>query len=80
MMPNKEAIVIGLHIRELFRDQTFCKFSHTSKGKAGRQAFEGIAHGFLGNRRVEIVNNLLEKSHELGCNMSLKINLLLEFP
>ncbi|KAJ4438477.1 hypothetical protein ANN_14422 [Periplaneta americana] len=41
------------------------------------EAFEDVVHGFLANRRVEnyveIVNNILEKYHRLGCYMSLKM-------
>ena len=52
-------------------------------GKAASEAFEGVLHGFLGKRRienyVETVNNLLEKCHELDCNMSLKIHFLYSY-
>ncbi|KAJ4428633.1 hypothetical protein ANN_24678 [Periplaneta americana] len=50
------------------------------KGKEVWEAFKGVIHGFLGNKRddnyTQLVTVLLQKYHQLGCNMSLKINFL----
>jgi hypothetical protein len=43
-------------------------------------SFKTVVNGFLGNRSAqnyeELVNNLLQSYHKLGCNMSLKIYFL----
>jgi len=50
----------------------------TSSFKATKRqlgSFKFVVKGFLGNRRAqnyeELVNNLLQSYHKLGCNMSL---------
>jgi hypothetical protein len=52
----------------------------TSSFKAAWDSFKIVVKGFLGNRRAqnyeELVNNLLQSYQKLGCNMSLKIHFL----
>jgi len=46
--------------------------------KAAWDSFKFLVKGFLGNRRAqnyeELINNLLQRCQKLGCNMSLKIH------
>jgi len=48
--------------------------------KVAWDSFKFVVKGFLGNRRAqnyeELVNNLLQSYQKLGCNMSLKIHFL----
>jgi len=48
--------------------------------KAAWNSFKFVVKGFLGNRRAqnyeELVNNLLQSYQKLGCNISLKIHFL----
>jgi len=50
------------------------------KEKAVWDGFKFVVKGFLGNRRAQnyedLVNNLLQNYQKLGCNMSLKIHSL----
>ena len=50
------------------------------KEKAVWDGFKFVVKGFLGNRRAQnyedLVNNLLQNYQKLGCNMSLKIHFL----
>ena len=50
------------------------------KEKEAWEAFKGVVRGFLGNKRddnhTHLVTVLLQKYHNLGCNMSLKIHFL----
>lgn len=75
----KEGIFIGPQIRELLVDANF-ELVLQSNEQTAWEAFKSVVHGFLGNRRagnyVELVNNLLDKYHRLGCNMSLKMHFL----
>ena len=54
--------------------------SSTVSFKAAWDSFKFVVKGFLGNRRAqsyeELVNNLLQSYQKLGCNMSLKIHFL----
>ena len=47
---------------------------------AAWDSFKLVVKGFLGNRRAEmyeeLVNNFLQNYQKLGCNMSLKIHFL----
>ncbi|KAJ4436765.1 hypothetical protein ANN_16897 [Periplaneta americana] len=75
----KEGIFVGLQIRELVKDPAFDQVSE-GKEKEVWEAFKGVIHGFLGNKRddnyTQLVTVLLQKYHQLGCNMSLKIHFL----
>jgi len=48
--------------------------------KSDWDSFKFVVKGFLGNRRAEnyeeLVNNLLQSYQKLGCNMSLEIHFL----
>jgi len=48
--------------------------------KAAWDSFKFVVKGFLGNRRAQnyekLVNNLLQSYQKFGCNMSLKIHFL----
>jgi hypothetical protein len=75
----KEGIFVGPQIQDFIKDEYFDKlFQHDEK--ATWDSFKFVLKGFLGNRRAqdyeELVNNLLESYQKLGCNMSLKIHFL----
>jgi len=71
----KEGIFIGPQIRDLIKDEYFDKLLQGDE-KAAWNSFKFVVKGFLGNRRAqnyeELVNNLLQSYQKLGCNMSLK--------
>jgi hypothetical protein len=71
----KEGIFIGPQIRDLMKDEYFDKLLQGDK-KAPWDSFKFVVKGFLGNRRAqnyeELINNLLQSYQELCCNMSLK--------
>ena len=75
----KEVIFIGPQIRELIKDEYFDTLLQGDE-KASWDSFKFVLKGFLGNRRAqnyeELVNNLLQSYQRLGCNMSLKIHFL----
>ena len=75
----KEGIFIGPQIRDLIKDEYFDKLLQGDE-KAVWDSFKFVVKGFLGNRRAQnyedLVNNLLQSYQKLGCNMSLKINFL----
>lgn len=72
---DKEGIFVRSQIREVVKN-TF--FDQALKGieKDTWEAFKWRVHGFLGNRRYDnynlLVKVLLQKYHQLGCNMSQK--------
>jgi len=77
-MKLKEGIFIGPQIRELIKDEYFDKLLQGDK-KAASGSFKFVVKGFLGNRRAqkyEELVNLLQSYQKLGCNMSLKIHFL----
>jgi len=75
----KEGIFIGPQIQDLIKDEYFDKLLQGDE-KAAWDSFKFVVNGFLGNRRAqnyeELVNNLLQSYQKLGCNMSLKIHFL----
>jgi len=75
----KEGIFTGPQIRELIKDEYFDKLLQGDE-KAALDSFKFVVKGFLGNRRAqnyeELVNNLSQSYQKLGCNMSLKIHFL----
>ncbi|KAJ4430079.1 hypothetical protein ANN_22288 [Periplaneta americana] len=75
----KEGIFVGPQIRELVKDPAFDQVLE-GKEKEAWEALKGVIHGFLGNKRddnyTQLVTMLLQKYHQLGCNMSLKIHFL----
>jgi len=75
----KKGIFIGPQIRALIMDEYFEKLLQ-GDAKAAWDSFKFAVKGFLGNRRAqnyeELVNNLLQSYQKLGCNMSLKIHFL----
>jgi len=72
----KEGIFIGPQIRHLTKDEYFDWLLQGDE-KAVWDSFKFVVKGFLGNRRAqnyeELVNNLLKSYQKLGCNMSLKV-------
>jgi hypothetical protein len=70
----KDGIFIGPQIRDLLKDKYFDKPIQGDE-KVAWDSFKFVVKGFLGNRRVqnyeELVNNLLQNYQKLGCNMSL---------
>jgi hypothetical protein len=75
----EEGIFIGLQQRDLNKDEYFDKLLQGDE-KATSDSFKFVVKGFLGHRRAqnyeELVNNLLQSYQKLGCNMSLKIHFL----
>jgi len=75
----KEGVFIGPQIRDIIKDEYFDKLLQGDE-KAGWNSFKFVVKVFLGNRRVqnyeELVNNLLQSYQKLGCNTSLKIHFL----
>jgi len=75
----KEGVFIGPLIRDLIMDEFFDALIQGDE-KAAWDSFKFVVKGFLGNRRAqnyeELVNKLLQSYQKLGCNMSLKIHFL----
>ena len=75
----KEGIFIGPQIRNLIKDEYFDKLLQGYE-KAIWDSFKFVVKGFLGNRRAQnyedLLNNFLQSYQKLGCNMSLKIHFL----
>jgi len=75
----KEGVFIGPQIRELIKDEYFDTLLQ-GDGKTDWDTFIFVVKGFLGNRRAqnyeELVNNLLQSYQNLGCNISEKIHFL----
>jgi len=71
----KECVFIGPQIRDLIKDEYFDTLLQCDE-KATWDSFKFVVKGFLGNRRTqnyeELVNNLLQSYQVLGCNMSQK--------
>jgi len=63
----KEGIFIDPQIRELIKDEYFDKLLQDDE-KAAWDSFKFVVKGFLGNRRAqnyeELVNNLLQSYHK----------------
>jgi hypothetical protein len=70
---------IGPQIRDLIKDEYFDRLLQGDE-KSAWDTFKSVVNGFLGKRRAEnyeeLVNNLLQSYQKLGCNMSLKIHFL----
>jgi len=75
----KEGIFIGPQIRDLIKDEYFDKLLQGDE-KAAWNSFKFVVKGFLGNKRAqkyeELVNKLLQSYQKLGHNVSLKIHFL----
>ena len=75
----KEGIFIGSQIRDLIKDEYFDRLFQGDE-KAVWESFKFVIKGFLGNRRAQnyedLVNKLSQSYQKLGCNMSLKIHFL----
>jgi hypothetical protein len=75
----KEGIFIGPRIRDLIKDEYFDRHLQGDE-KAAWDSSKFVVKGFLGNRRAqnceELVNNLSQSYQKLGCNISLKIRFL----
>jgi len=75
----KEGIFVGPQIRELIKDENF-KIKLNDTEKRAWTAFVEVCHNFLGNKKDEnyenIVQELLASYKDLKCNMSLKIHFL----
>jgi hypothetical protein len=73
----KEGIYIGAQIKDLVKDEYFDKLLQGDK-KTTWASFKFVVKGFLGNRKAqiyeELVNKYLQSYHKLSCNMSLKIH------
>ena len=69
----------GPQTRDIIKDEFFDKLLQGNE-KATWDSFKFVVKGFLGNRRAqnyeELVNSLLQSYQKSGCNMSLKIHFL----
>ena len=76
---KKAGVFDGPQIRQLIRDNQF-PLSMTPVEKDAWNAFVKVTENFLGNFRadnyVDLVNDLLDKLHKLGINMSIKVHFL----
>jgi len=73
----KEGIIIGPQLRDIMKDKYLEKLLPDEE-KAVRNSLKFVVKGFLGNRRAQnyedLVNNLSQSYQKLDCNMSLKIH------
>ncbi|KAI6651178.1 hypothetical protein LOD99_5529 [Oopsacas minuta] len=76
---KKAGIFEGPQIRKLLRDNCF-KDSMNEEEKRAWQAFSNVVYNFLGIKKAsnykELVTELVDSYHALGCNMSIKIHYL----
>ena len=70
----KEGIFIGPQMRQLIKNPAFDEVLKEQE-KETWEALKEVICGFLGNKRddnyIQLVTVLLQKYHQLGCNMSL---------
>lgn len=75
----KEGVFDGPQIRKLMNDALFER-SMRREEKAAWRSFRDVVGNFLGNHKSpdyrEIVQQMLENFHRLGCNMSIKLHFL----
>ena len=76
----KEGIFISPQIRKIVVDETF--ITHLKrKEKLTFESLKKVCENFLGNHRSEdyvpVVNDLLSYYHDIRCNISLKVHVLL---
>ena len=75
----KEGIFIGPQIRDTIKDEYFAKLLQGDE-RSGWDSFRSVVKGFLGTRRAQnyedLVNKLLQGYQKLGCNTSLKTHFL----
>lgn len=75
----KEGIFVGPQIRNLMQDEQF-ENTMTKREKEAWTAFKDVINKFLGNFKdpqyENIVNTMLDKFKQLGCNMSIKVHFL----
>ena len=75
----KECIFIGPQIRDIIKDEYFDRLLQGDE-KAALDSFKFVVKVFLGNRRAqnydELVNYRLQNYQKLSCNMSLKTHFL----
>ena len=74
-----KGVFIGPQIRDITKDEYFDKLLLGDE-KAAWVNFKFVVKVFLGNKRAQndedLVNNLLQNYHKLGCNTSLKVHFL----
>lgn len=74
-----KGIFIGPQIRKLMKNTTFSE-QMTAEEKRAWTSFIAVCENFLGNKRspdyVDVVKELLEAYHAMGCNMSTKLHYL----
>ena len=72
---RKKVFSIGPQIRDLIKDEYFDTLLQGDE-KAAWDSFKFVVKGFLGNRRAqnyeELLNNVLQSYQNLGCNVSEK--------
>jgi len=75
----REGVFTGPDIRSLLRDEVF-EHIITGDEQIAWHAFREVVTGFLGNRRADnyedLVEELLSSCQKLGCNMSVKVQFL----
>ena len=75
----KAGVCDGPQIRTLVRDQAFVQ-AMNDKEKAAWLSYVDVMKNFLGNKKAgndeDLVGNMLSAFQDLGCKMSIKMNLL----
>ena len=75
----KEGIFIGPQIKKVMSDHCFLE-KLTPNELAAWESFKSVVNGFLGNKKEEnseeLIQSLLQNYKNLGCRMSLKIHFL----
>lgn len=75
----KEGVFVGPQIRKLIDDTGFDR-ALEPKERAAWKCFKKVVHGFLGNKKddkyEELISQMLDSYHKMGCRQSLKIHLL----
>ncbi len=75
----KEGVLVGPQIRQLMLDPKFDAPMNDIEPSAWT-AFKNVCSGFLGRNRAQnyaqLIDDLLQAYHAMGCNMSLKLHFL----
>lgn len=76
----KAGIFDGPQIRRLIKDSANFESSMTQVEQLAWKSFVAVTQNFLGNKKaanyVELVDEMLERFRDLGCNMSIKLHYL----
>ena len=75
----KAGVFVGSQIRQIFADEKFSNLLNRAQ-KSSWNSFKAVVSGFLGNKKAEnyqeIVENMLKNFKTMSCRMSLKVHML----